>query len=73
MAFFLGGTPSSGKTTTAERFLAEEGVPFPPLEYLIIGVANGLPEAEVNPRDALELQDERPERATYALEYVEVS
>ena len=51
MLYLLGGTPTSGKTRIAKRFLSEEGVPFFPLDYLMIGVAYGLPEVGIDPTD----------------------
>jgi hypothetical protein len=51
MLYLLGGTPTSGKTAIAKRFLSEGGVPFFPLDYLMMGVARGLPEVGVDPTD----------------------
>lgn len=49
MIYLIGGTARTGKTTIARRFLAHKGIPFFSLDYLMMGVANGLPELRVDP------------------------
>ena len=51
MPYLLGGTATSVKTAIAMRFLSEDGVPFFALDYLMIGVAAGLPQIKIDPRD----------------------
>jgi hypothetical protein len=47
----LGGAARSGKSAAARRFLAETGIPFYPLDCLMMGFAHGLPERGVDPED----------------------
>ncbi|MEC1687471.1 adenylate kinase [Bacillus subtilis] len=51
MLYLIGGSSRSGKTTTAKRMLAETKIPYFSLDYLMMGIANGVPEMEVNPTD----------------------
>jgi hypothetical protein len=51
MLYLIGGTARTGKSTVARRFLAETGVPFFCLDYLMMGFANGLPEYGIDPDD----------------------
>ncbi|MEE9190800.1 MAG: adenylate kinase [Candidatus Neomarinimicrobiota bacterium] len=51
MIYLLGGAPRAGKSTIARKFLSETGIPFFDLDYLMMGLANGLPEYGVNPND----------------------
>ncbi|HRJ45557.1 MAG: hypothetical protein KJZ86_08590 [Caldilineaceae bacterium] len=56
MLYLIGGAARAGKSTVARRFLAETGVPFFCLDYLMMGVASGLPESGVDPDDGDELR-----------------
>ncbi|MFZ5986770.1 MAG: adenylate kinase [Bacillota bacterium] len=49
MIYLLGGSARSGKTTIAKRFLNEMKVSYFSLDYLMMGIANGVPELKVNP------------------------
>ncbi|MEG7283412.1 adenylate kinase [Bacillus sp. 0909A] len=49
MLYLIGGSSRSGKTTTAKRMLAESGIPYFSLDYLMMGAANGVPEMGINP------------------------
>jgi chloramphenicol 3-O-phosphotransferase len=51
MLYLLGGAARSGKSTIARKFLAETGIPFFDLDYLMMGFANGLPDYGVDPDD----------------------
>ncbi len=51
MLYLLGGAARAGKSTIARQFLAQTGIPFFCLDYLMMGFANGLPEAGVDPDD----------------------
>ncbi|MEG7336030.1 adenylate kinase [Bacillus sp. 0102A] len=51
MLYLIGGSSRSGKTTTAKRMLAETKIPYFSLDYLMMGIANGVPEMEVHPTD----------------------
>jgi hypothetical protein len=51
MLYLLGGTARSGKSAAAKQFLAETGIPFFPLDCLMMGFARGLPELGVDPED----------------------
>lgn len=49
MLYLIGGSSRSGKTTTAKRMLAETGIPYFSLDYLMMGIANGVPEMGIHP------------------------
>ena len=49
MLYLLGGAARTGKTTIAREFLAQTGIPFFSLDFLMMGFANGLPEHGVDP------------------------
>ena len=49
MLYLIDGSSRSGKTTTAKRMLAETGIPYFSLDYLMMGIANGVPEMGINP------------------------
>lgn len=49
MIYLIGGASRSGKTTTAKRILTETNIPYFSLDYLMMGIANGVPELEVSP------------------------
>ncbi|MEC1736353.1 hypothetical protein P9D87_05050 [Bacillus mojavensis] len=51
MLYLIGGSSRSGKTTTAKRMLAETKIPYFSLDYLMMGIANGVPEMDINPTD----------------------
>jgi len=55
MIYFLGGAARSGKTAAARQFLRETGIPYFPLDLLMMGFANGMPELGVDP-EADEMQ-----------------
>jgi 2-phosphoglycerate kinase len=48
MIYLLGGASRTGKTTIARAFLAETGIPFFSLDFLMMGFVNGLPEYGVD-------------------------
>jgi hypothetical protein len=49
MIYLLGGAARTGKTRMAREFLAQTGIPFFSLDFLMMGFANGLPEYGVDP------------------------
>ena len=49
MIYFLGGVARSGKTAASRQFLKQTGIPFFPLDLLMMGFANGMPELGVDP------------------------
>ena len=49
MLYIVGGVARSGKSIVARRMLATAGVPYFSLDFLMIGLAFGLPEAKVDP------------------------
>jgi hypothetical protein len=51
MLYLLGGTARAGKSAAARQFMAETGVPYFPLDCLMMGVAQGLPSLGVDPED----------------------
>jgi hypothetical protein len=44
MLYFVAGVARSGKTSVSRQFLKETGIPYFPLDALMMGFANGLPE-----------------------------
>jgi chloramphenicol 3-O-phosphotransferase len=48
MLYLLGGAARTGKTAIARAFLAQTGIPFFSLDFLMMGFANGLPEYGVD-------------------------
>ena len=54
MLYLLGGAARTGKTTIANAFLVQTGIPFFSLDFLMMGFTNGLPEYGVD-SDADEL------------------
>jgi hypothetical protein len=51
MLYIVGGAARAGKSAVARRFLAETGVPYFPLDCLMMGFAKGFPEHGVGPED----------------------
>lgn len=51
MLYLLGGAPRAGKSTVARRLVTESGVPYFSLDYLMMGLANGLPLSGVDADD----------------------
>ncbi|MBI3960115.1 MAG: hypothetical protein HY328_14980 [Chloroflexi bacterium] len=51
MLYLIGGAARAGNSTVARRFLAETGIPFFCLDYLMIGLSNGLPLSGVDADD----------------------
>ena len=51
MLYILGGAARAGKSTIAQTLLAETGIPYFCLDYLMMGIANGLPAQGVDPDD----------------------
>lgn len=51
MLYLIGGASRSGKTTTAKRIVNEAGIPYFSLDYLMMGLANGVPELGVHPTE----------------------
>jgi hypothetical protein len=49
MRYLLGGASRAGKSTLARRLLRERGVPYFPLDYLLLGLENGVPSLGVTP------------------------
>jgi hypothetical protein len=49
MVYLLGGAPRAGKTIIARRFLMRNRTPFFSLDYLMIALANGLPDLGIDP------------------------
>jgi 2-phosphoglycerate kinase len=49
MLYLIGGAARTGKTTIARAFLAQTGIPYFSLDFLMMGFANGLPERGVDP------------------------
>jgi hypothetical protein len=48
MLYLIGGAARTGKTTIARAFLAQTGIPYFSLDFLMMGFANGLPEYGVD-------------------------
>jgi hypothetical protein len=48
MLYLLGGAARTGKTTIARAFLAQTGISFFSLDFLMMGFVNGLPEYGVD-------------------------
>ncbi|BBH20095.1 hypothetical protein Back11_14400 [Paenibacillus baekrokdamisoli] len=51
MLYIIGGASRSGKTTSAKRILKESEIPYLSLDYLMMGIANGIPEFGVYPTE----------------------
>jgi 2-phosphoglycerate kinase len=51
MLYIIGGASRGGKTTTANQVLKKAGIPFFSLDYLVMGIANGIPEFGVYPTE----------------------
>ena len=51
MIYFVGGASRAGKTYLAKRLMARLGIPLLELDYLKMGLANGLPEYGAHPLD----------------------
>lgn len=51
MLYLLGGVARTGKSTIARRFLAQTGIPFFALDYLMMGCSNGAPLLGVDPNE----------------------
>lgn len=49
MIYLVGGSARTGKTTIAKRFLNEKNISYFSLDYLMMGIANGVPELKVSP------------------------
>ncbi len=49
MLYLLGGAARAGKSMIARKFLAQSGIPFFSLDFLMMGFANGLPAYGVDP------------------------
>jgi len=58
MLYLLGGTPRSGKSTIARRFLSETNVPFFPLDLLVDGFIHGFPEYGIGGGDELTIGEQ---------------
>ena len=48
MLYFLGGAARTGKTRIAREFMIQTGIPFFSLDFLMVGLARGLPEYGVD-------------------------
>jgi hypothetical protein len=44
MLYLIGGTSRSGKSIISRKLLAEKGIPFLPLDAVVMGFAHGIPE-----------------------------
>ena len=49
MIYLLGGSARTGKTTIAKRILEDKNISYFSIDYLMMGIANGIPELKVNP------------------------
>ena len=49
MVYLVGGTPRSGKTTIAVRFMLTAGVPYQSIDYIKMGLARGAPILGIDP------------------------
>jgi hypothetical protein len=49
MLYLIGGAPRSGKSLLVRKLLAERHVPYFPIDLLMMGVAGGWPDADVDP------------------------
>ena len=59
MLYVLGGAARAGKTAAAKRFMAKTGVPYFPLDCLMMGFARGLPAYGIDPEeDELRVADQ---------------
>jgi len=54
MLYLLGGASRAGKSKLARRLLVARQVPYLPIDILMMGIANGLPVAGIDP-DAAEV------------------
>jgi hypothetical protein len=59
MLYMLGGAARSGKSLVARRFLQSEHIPYFSLDFLMMGMARGLPQSGVNPDDPSTIVGER--------------
>ncbi|NHN35304.1 adenylate kinase [Paenibacillus agricola] len=51
MLYIIGGGSRCGKTTSANKMLKEKNIPYFSLDYLMMGIANGIPEFGVYPTE----------------------
>lgn len=51
MVYLLGGVARTGKSTIAQRFLAQTGTPYFALDYLMMGCAGGAPSLSIDPNE----------------------
>ena len=49
MVYLVGGAPRAGKSTIAERFMQEAGVPYQSIDYIKMGLARGAPILDIDP------------------------
>lgn len=49
MLYLIGGASRSGKSIVARRLLHERGIPYFSLDFLMMGLVNGLPELGFDP------------------------
>lgn len=56
MLYLIGGAARAGKSNVARRILAEMGVPYFCLDYLMMGLSNGLPASGVDADDPDEVR-----------------
>ncbi len=59
MLYIVGGAARSGKSLIAHRFLQSAHIPYFSLDFLMMGVARGLPKSGVNPDDPSTIVGER--------------
>lgn len=51
MLYLVGGVARTGKSTIAQRFLAQTGTPYFVLDYLMMGCAGGAPSLGIDPNE----------------------
>ena len=59
MLFIVGGAARSGKSIVARKFLSQTGIPYFSLDFLMMGLANGVPQLGVNPEAPTRLNAEK--------------
>ncbi|MGE5223308.1 MAG: hypothetical protein ACM3PY_12790 [Omnitrophica WOR_2 bacterium] len=52
MIYLVGGAARSGKSMIAQRFMAQTGIPYFCLDWLMMGFANGMPEVQFKQESA---------------------
>jgi hypothetical protein len=48
MLYLIGGTSRSGKSIISRKLLTEKGIPYFPLDSVVMGFTNGMPELGIH-------------------------